>query len=285
MAAHEFEVVHRLLARSAEIAAEPEMHPSVISVYNGTLKDPAEAFMKARTAVTSAEGLLRKSRQDAAESLETFDAHYKVARAVVIAFLPHLTLPDTLKAQSTDTAKLTAIEDLLTAINDNAGESWAAEILAGSFGALAPQAVADLNVAVAANKALAKARDERSAAAALAYAKFTPWKRVVREALGSKSVQYRRIHIPAGKRAKTPKSDEPAPCSPSPSAPCSPSPSAPAPSPGTSTAPSPGTATVPSTTPVPAPAPAPSQPPSPAPVISPPLETTPGAAPDAPPAP
>jgi hypothetical protein len=282
MAAHDFEVVHRLLLRAAEIVAEPEMHPSVISVYNGTLKEPAETFLKARAAVTIAEGLVTKGRHDAAETLESLDAHYKVARAVVLAFLPHLVLPDTLKAQGTDTGKLAAIEDLLKAINDNAGEAWAAELLAGSFGVLSPQAVADLKVVVAASNALSKARDERSAAVAVAHARFTPWKRVVREALGSKSPQYRRIHIPAGKRTKAAKEAEPEQCSTSPSAPAAPAP-APAPSAGTSTAPAPGTATMPSTAPVPAPAP--SQPPSPAPVLSPPLETSPDAAPATIPAP
>lgn len=252
-----FDVVYRLLTRAAEIAAEPEMHPSVISVYNGILKAPAEACIQAHEAIAEAEGACARARREAAEALDGLDPHYKVARAVVLAFLPDVVLPDTLKSLATDTDKLNAIAAVLKAINDNASEAWAAGLLAGPFGASGPKAADALKAAVASSKALSKARDERGAAVALAHAKFVPWKRVVREALGSRSVQYRRIHITSGRRPKAAKADAPSP-SPSPS--LSPSPSA-------------------------APSPSPAQPPSPAPVLPRSLEATPGAAPSSTPAP
>lgn len=198
MAFVEYDLMFRLLSRAAEISAEPSMNAGVVSVYNGVLKPAADAFQKAHYDVADAAGANGKESREAGEAFAGLDAHYKVARSVVLAFVPEAVLPKTLGALKTDTDKLNAIERLLDVLNDHAGEAWADQILSGDFGTLGAQAVKELDESIAANKALAKARDVRAEALGPAYEKFIAWKRVVRAALGSTSKQYKRIHVRSG---------------------------------------------------------------------------------------
>jgi hypothetical protein len=171
------------------------MKASVVRVYGETLKQAAEAFLSAYDAVRKAEGGFKKEHKEALEALEAFDGPYREARSVVRAFVPHTSLPDTLKAQPTDTNKLDAIEKLLDAIDDHSGEAWADEIAQGEIGQRAATTVKELNEAIASDKALAEARDGRAAAYGPAYERYLRYKRVVRDALGAKSRQYKRIHL------------------------------------------------------------------------------------------
>jgi hypothetical protein len=111
--------------------------------------------------------------------------------------VPEASLPATLKVQPTDTDKLNAIEALVDALDDHASEAWAEEQAKGTFGLLAPRTVNELNEAIAANKAFADARDERATAYGPAYERYLRFKRVVRDGLGAKSKQYKRIHVRA----------------------------------------------------------------------------------------
>ncbi|MDC0750030.1 hypothetical protein [Polyangium mundeleinium] len=104
----EYEVLYRLLTRAAEIAAEPAMHPSVVTVYENVLQSPAKAFRKAHVDLLAAESVRAGKRDERGMALDALDGHYKVARSVLLAFAPHTVLPDTLKAQNTDTDKVNA---------------------------------------------------------------------------------------------------------------------------------------------------------------------------------
>ena len=190
-----YERFKRLLTRCEEIAAEPIMNVGVVNVYTGVLKPVGDTFLKAHENVIAAESAFGKENHEAVAALGGLDASYRVARSVVLAFVPEVVLPATLKVQPTDTDKLNAIEALLDVLDDHAAETWADEQLKGEFGVAGAKAVKEINEAIAANKALAKAREVRAASYGPAYEKFMAFKRVVRNALGSKSKQYKRIHL------------------------------------------------------------------------------------------
>jgi hypothetical protein len=59
----------------------------------------------------------------------------------------------------------------------------------------------DLEDAIASNKALAEARDARAEAYGPAYEKLVVFRRVVRDALGSRSKQYKRLQLKQRKNA------------------------------------------------------------------------------------
>ena len=187
----------RVLLRSSETKAEVGMKASVVRVYEETLRPAAEVYLAAHSATTKAESAFRKATKEASKALVTFDAPYREARSVVRAFAPETVLPDTLKAQPTDTDQLNAITTLVSTLNDHSGEAWADEIAQGEFGQLAATTVVKLNAAIAADKQLASARAARAAAYGPAYERYVRFKGVVRNALGSKSRQYKRIHLRA----------------------------------------------------------------------------------------
>jgi hypothetical protein len=115
----------------------------------------------------------------------------------VLAVLPDTVLPDTLKAQPTDTDKLNAIERLVDVLDDHAGKPWADALLSGDFGQQAPKTVKELNEAIAPNRALSKVIGARAAAYGPAYEVYLRFKRLVRDTLGASSKEYRRIHLRA----------------------------------------------------------------------------------------
>jgi len=195
MTAIDYGRFNRVLTRSAELAGEPGMKQSVLRVYNDVLKESAHRFRTAHAAVSQAEAAFRKENREALEALDLLDQPYRETRSVVLAFVPEASLPATLKVQPTDTDKLNAIESLLDRLDEHTGEPWAEEQSKGTFGQLAPRTVIELNEAIAANKALADAREERAAAYGPAYERYLRFKRVVRDGLGAKSKQYKRIHV------------------------------------------------------------------------------------------
>lgn len=187
----------RLTTRCEEIAAEPGMKASVVRVYHEIFRSEGTAFLEAHRAVTAAETAFSKEGSEASQALAALDAPYREARSVVLAFAPETKLPDTLKSLKTDTDQLNAIEALLDVFDDHTGQAWADEQAQSGFGATAAATVKELNEAIAANKALAAAREARARSYGPAYEKYLRFKRVVRDALGATSKQYKRIHLRA----------------------------------------------------------------------------------------
>jgi len=171
------------------------MKVSVVGVYRDQLQEPADTFRAEQARVTAAESAWAKESTEAIKALNNLDQPFREARAVVAAYLPNEVLPDTLKALSTDTDKQRAIESLLTISDKNHEQAWAANLLAGDFGVRAPTTITELRESVAANKVLSKAKADRAKAFGPAYEQYLAFKWVVREALGSKSKQYKRIHV------------------------------------------------------------------------------------------
>lgn len=188
---------HRILTRSDELGTDSAARPAVALVYKDLLQAPAAAYQNAHKAVIGGESSASKESKEAAEALFAIDKPYREARALALAYIPTLKLPDTLKRQPTDTDKVTAIEDLLDAVDEHVGVKWADEILGGDFGKLAPKVVKEMNESIAANKGLGAAREARAAAYGPAYEKYLAFKRVVREVHGPASKEYKRIHLRA----------------------------------------------------------------------------------------
>jgi hypothetical protein len=197
----EYDFIYRVLTRAAEVAAEPGMNICVINAYDGLLKGPSQAFCKAHEDVIDAMSSYGRDTRDAVEAFDVLDMHYKLARTMVLAFVPGTVLPDTLRSLTTDTDKLNAIKSILGALNKHVGEKWADDILAGDFGVQGPKAAKDLTDAIASNMALANARDSRAEAYGPAYEKLLLFRRVVRDALGARSKQYKRLQLKQRKKA------------------------------------------------------------------------------------
>jgi hypothetical protein len=188
----------RILKRCEEIAGAQGMNASVVQVHGGVLASSATAFLAADGAVTAAESAHGKAEEAAKTALDALDAPYRVARSTAAAFVAGIKLPETLKAQRTDTDKVTAVESLQKVLADHAGEEWAAALAQGEFGQKASVAVKAIKEATAANAVLGQAREARATAYGPAYEGYLKYKRVVRDARGSKSKEYRRIHVRDG---------------------------------------------------------------------------------------
>jgi hypothetical protein len=201
----------RLLTRCQEVASEPAMNAGVVAVHTGVLKPVADAYLKAHAAVIEGESELAAQSLEATMALSEMDTLYRVARSVLLAFKPGTVLPTTLRTQPTDTDRMNAIEDLLNALNKHAGEAWADQQIQGAFGVAGAKAVASMEEAVAANKTLSKARETRASAYGPAYDGYIAFKRVVRDALGSKSKQYKRIHLRDADAGENASSEAPRP--------------------------------------------------------------------------
>lgn len=187
----------RVLTRSAELAAAADKPPILGIVYKETAEAKINAFLAANTAVDKALTAFAKENREAVAALNAMDAPYGVARATVVALLPETVLPETLKAQPTDTDKLNAIERLLDIIDDHVGKPWADTLLQGDFGQRAPTTVNEVHEAIAASTARSKALNTRAEAYGPAREAYLAFKRVVRNALGPGSKDYRRIHLRA----------------------------------------------------------------------------------------
>lgn len=195
----DYEKFARYLLRCKEIADEPGMNPIVTAVYKEALENTADAYLKAYDAVSKATTAHEKEHGEAHKALSELDSPYRVARSAVMTIHPEnvKTLPDTLKSLPTDTDQLSAITKLLDVIDDYAGSAWADALLKGEFGGKAAAAIKEINEGIASNKALSGAQVERAKTYGPAYEKYLGFKRVVRNALGPGSKQYRRIHMRA----------------------------------------------------------------------------------------
>ncbi len=198
----------RALNRCGEIAAEPGMKATVVLVYQEVLMSAAQTYLAADDGVTKAESSFGKENKEAIDALEALDGIYREARSVAAAFVTGLVLPDTLKTQRTDTDKVDAIEDLVGILDEHAGETWADTLSSGDFGQKAPKTIKEIHEAIEANKGLSEARTARAGSYGPAYEAYLKFKRVVRNALGPASKQYKRIHF---RDANTAVKDEPAP--------------------------------------------------------------------------
>ena len=187
----------RILTRCAELATDPAQPPILGSVFKAMAEEKITTFLSAAKKVDAALTAFAKENREALKALDALDAPYRVARAAVLAVLPGTVLPDTLKSQPTDTDKLNAIERLLDVIDDNAGKPWADTLLQGPFGQQAPGTIKEINEAITASTARSAALTDRAAAYGPAYEVYLAFKRVVRNACGPGSREYRRIHLRA----------------------------------------------------------------------------------------
>ncbi len=195
MAAMEYAKMARMLTRCAEIAEDAMVKPLVKTTYLGILESPAVSFLNAERAVMKAESAYAKEAAEANAALETLDQPYREARSVVKAFVPTTNVPATLKQLPTDTDRLVAIETLVDVVDDYETTTWASELLNGPFGQKAVATMTEFEEAIAANKRLGEARTTRAAAFDPAYEAYLRFKRVVRDAYGATSVEYKRIHL------------------------------------------------------------------------------------------
>lgn len=187
----------RVLTRCQEVAAEQGVPRIIAHVYTASAEAPIGAFLAAHQDYEDAACSFSREEREAFEALEELDSPYRVARSSVFAVLKITNLPDTLKMQRTDTDKLNAVERLLSIVQEQAGAPWADELLQGEFGIKGTRTAYELKEAIVANKALNKAQIVRANAYGPAYDGYLAFKHVVRDALGSNSKQYRRIHLRA----------------------------------------------------------------------------------------
>lgn len=211
MADIDYDRFNRLLTRCGEVAAEPGMKKSVVRVYTDVLKDAADHFRQAHWNVQQAQTAFGSEGSEALSALSALDGPYRETRSVVLAFVPAARLPDTLKVQPTDTDKLNAIEALLKVLEEHAAKPWAEEQKLGDFALQAPKTLTEIREAIAANKALAATREKRASAYGTAYERYLRFKHVVRDGLGSKSKQYKRIHARGPRTADEQEAPKPAP--------------------------------------------------------------------------
>jgi hypothetical protein len=191
---YRFEILLRLVMRSGEVATTPGMAEEVTQVYSDVLAPAGAVFCTSHEAVAIAQTQAAKKALAVEGLLAEFDAVYRAARSVVLAYEPATTLPDTLKAQPTYTDALCALTTLVKVVKVHAGETWADKLSAGRFGTLAPKVEMGLTESISAGNVLAVARQQRANAYVAAYDRYLAFKRVVRDALGSSSVYYRKLN-------------------------------------------------------------------------------------------
>jgi len=192
-----YERFARVITRCIEITNETDANPVVAGVFKETLANPAAAYLATDTAISTALTAFAKENREALAALASLDAPYRVARAAISAVLPGTDLPDTLKSLPTDTDQLNAITRMVDVIDDHIGKPWADALLTGEFGTKAPKTIQELEQSIAANKGLSKAKNDRAVAYGPTYELYLAFKRVVRNAYGPGSKQYRRIHLRA----------------------------------------------------------------------------------------
>lgn len=195
MADIDYAKMGRILCRCTEIAEAANVKAVVKTTYDGVLKGASKAYLDANRAVVKAESAYAKEMNEAEVALETLDQPYREARSVVKAFIPTVKVPVTLKQLPTDTDRVNAIDTLVDVVDDHQATTWAVELVTGSFGQKAQPTITELKEAIGASKALADAKATRAATFDPAYKAYLRFKRVVRDALGAKSIEYKRIHL------------------------------------------------------------------------------------------
>jgi hypothetical protein len=194
-----FDRFTRVIRRCIEIREQPDIEPVIVTVYDEALAGPASAYLGAVAALTAATSARQQKRTGVTTALALVDAPYRTARSAIKAIHPEYatTTPGTIKAMTTDTDKRIAIERLLGAVQKHAGAPWADALLQGEFGARAIPAIEALDDLVTANSDLSRAKTGRAAAFEPAYERYLDFKKVVREARGARSAEYKRIHLRA----------------------------------------------------------------------------------------
>jgi len=187
----------RVVTRCIEIANETDANPVVVGVFKETFEKPATAYIATDTAISTAMTDFAKENREALAALAGLDGPYRMARAAISAVLPGTDLPDTLRTLPSDTDQLNAIKRMVDVIDDHVGKPWADALLTGEFGTKATTTINELEESIAANKGLSKAKSDRAAAYGPTYELYLAFKRVVRNAYGPGSKQYRRIHLRA----------------------------------------------------------------------------------------
>lgn len=194
-----FDRFTRIILRCAEIREQPDIEPIIVSVYDEALAQPAGAYLAAAAAISAATSARQQKKTGVAAALAQLNTPYKAARSALKAIHPEYAkaMPRTLKALTTDTDKRQAIVALSGAIQKHAGAPWADALLSGDFAAKAAAAVALFDEMVTASNDLSHAKEDRAAAFGPAYEKYLDFKKVVRDARGARSAEYKRIHLRA----------------------------------------------------------------------------------------
>lgn len=195
MAAMEYTKMARMLTRCAEIAESPSAKLLVKTTYVGVLESPALAFLNAQRNVINMESGFAKEAREAAAALEALDQPYRETRSVVLAFVPTINVPMTLKQLPTDTDRINAIETLFDLVDAHKSTTWGIDLASGAFVQKSAASTKELEEAIEANKQLGDARKIRAAAFDPAYEAYMRFKRVVRDVYGATSVEYKRIHL------------------------------------------------------------------------------------------
>jgi len=190
-----FQVLDRLAARIVEIADSPDVPSDCKCAYDEVIAPTTDAFRESHRAVAVAKSASIRASLQSQQMRVEFNPVYLMTRTLVLKVDPAQVLPETLKAQATDTDALSAIATLVSVVKSHASEAWADALMAGQFGSLATQAEAALKAAIAASSALEKARNQRNAAYFPAYDSYLAFKSIVRDMLGSSSRAYRRLSL------------------------------------------------------------------------------------------
>jgi len=190
---------YRVLTRCQSLAEASTATDNVKKGWELVLSPLASAYRAAHDALSPAEEKAKKETGEELVALGKIDQPFREARAVVLMHRPYAQVPDTLKAQPTDTDKLNAIQALLHTIEEAhaSHEAWADPLVAGAFFTLAPDVIRETTEAIAASKDLGHAVSARSSAYQPAYDAYLRFKTVVRETFGHASKEYRDIHVRA----------------------------------------------------------------------------------------
>lgn len=197
MANMDYDKMARILVRCGEIGTASDMKAIVKTTYSGVLQPKAEAFVLAYRLAVKAESTWATEGFEAQLAIASFDKPFREARSVVMAFVPTVIVPATLKQLNTDTDRLQAIKDLVSIVDEHKGLAWADELLGGDFGQNAEATKSEMLGAISASSALDKARKARATTFDPAYEAYLRFKRVVKDALGATSTEYKRIHVRA----------------------------------------------------------------------------------------
>ncbi len=186
----------RVLSRAAELAAREDVDPNVKRMYDERLATEATAFHATDTGLKNAEVVAKKEHGEALGALVQIDQPYRKARVVTVQYVDDLAIPKTLKSLSTDTDKRDAIRTLVEILDAHDDEpGWAADLMAGDFGRLAPIAIREVSEWIDANGNLEKAVRARMDAYSAAYDRFLRFRDVVRETYTPSSIHYRRLLV------------------------------------------------------------------------------------------
>lgn len=186
----------RVLSRAEELVQRPDVDVSVKRVYEDKLAPVAVAFRAGHSGLKNAEVMAKKERSEGLAALEQIDQPYRKTRVVAQQYVKDLAFPKTLKSLPTETDKRDAVRGMLEIIDLHDDEpGWAADLSAGEFGRLAPEAIREISEWIEANGNLEKAVRARMDAYNAAYEPFLRFREVVRTVYSPSSVHYRRLLV------------------------------------------------------------------------------------------